>query len=210
MSLSHIGADDEEGVRRLDVSIGAHRFISAEGGDIARNGACHTGAGVAVDVVCADTCPHNLLHSVGLFSEGLTGAVEANGIGTVLLNGLFEFADNKVHSLVPASLDELPVFFDERVKHAVFSVNDFWKQDTFNAEAPFVDSTIGVAFDGYDFVAGDACQDAAACAAVATDAFNPFVSLFGLDRSLLSVAFRRTARRQHSSRGGYCLQKVTS
>ena len=110
MRLRHVGADDEEGLGlgKISKRIG-HRprtKSSRQTGD----GGSVSGTGAVIDIIRLDHGAEKLLHVIGVFVNTPGAAHASQSVGTVLGNGLFNFARHQVQGFVPGGLPEVAPF----------------------------------------------------------------------------------------------------
>src|ERR1035438_9758134 len=85
MVLGQVRAEDEEGVGVGDVVVTGRRAVAAQTGLVAGHGAAHAQAAVGVPVVAAQIALEELAREVTGLRVELAGAVESDGLGTVLV-----------------------------------------------------------------------------------------------------------------------------
>ena len=178
MGLGHIGADDEKAVGMVDVVVGPHGLVLAEGRDIADRGGGHAQSGVAVDIVGAQPPLEQLVDEVAFLGIRLARAVEGHRIGTVLADGIMEFVDHDPHGLVPGDPDEFVAAAQQGILQTIGGVEDGGEKVALEAEEPLVPVVL-VALHRHDFAALHPGVNAAAGTAVTTDTLHPFVRLPG-------------------------------
>ncbi len=86
MTVGHVGADDEEDVRLLEVLVRTGRAVGAEGELVAAARAGHAQPGVGLDLVGADETLGEFVGQVLGFQAHLPGDVERDGVGPVLVD----------------------------------------------------------------------------------------------------------------------------
>lgn len=115
VAVGHVGADDEEDVRLVEVLVRAGRAVGAERQLVTGPGARHAQPGVRLDLVGAQISLGQLVGQVLGFEAHLTGHVEGDRVGAVFVDDRPQppcrLGDRRVHGgglrfLAPVRADE--------------------------------------------------------------------------------------------------------
>ncbi|MDQ0687434.1 hypothetical protein QFZ56_006397 [Streptomyces achromogenes] len=86
VAVGHVGADDEEDVRAVEVVVGAGRAVGAQRQLVTGPGACHAQPGVGLDLVGPQETLGEFVGQVLRFEAHLAGHVEGDRVRTVLVD----------------------------------------------------------------------------------------------------------------------------
>lgn len=173
MHLGHIVAPQEESVGMIHVFVTAHGFVETEGGHKAGDCAGHAKASVGFEVVGADAAFHQFGGGVSVRDGPLARAVHRNGVFSVALDGFFDLLCDQVERFFDRNFDHLAIFADHRLFQAIFSVQGLDGVVAFDAQKPFVDGALWIAFDSDGTPFADTDQEAASCTTKAAGGFFP-------------------------------------
>ncbi len=142
MGFSHVGTDDEDAIGFFDIGIAANGLICTKRGKVAANGTGHAEPGVSFHIVGLQTAAEHLLEEIGLFGEGLTGAVIGYGIIAMLLHCRTKFFCGNIQGFVPGNGLKLVCFFGpvERSCQPISMIHDFPEMHTLHAHISVIGS----------------------------------------------------------------------
>jgi hypothetical protein len=174
MRPRRIRSGDEEAIRELDIVVARGRGVRAEGRLVACDRARHAKARIRIDVVRADQRARELVEREVVFGEKLARNVEADGIGTVLLDRLGVAVGHVLERVAPrdarARLRTRAAHF--RVQRAAGEAGGEVQRLALRAELSAVRRVIRVAANAGDAAIFGIDQDSASDTAVAARGFN--------------------------------------
>ena len=145
VAVGDVGAEQHDGLRRLEVVVAAGRAVAAEGQLVARHGRGHAQRGVAVVVADAEAEPRQLAEGVELLGHQLPGGEDGDAVGAVPLHQPGEPGDEPVDRLVPGG----PPPVDPRAAEPPVRSDRVVLGQPLGAEPAPVHRVVGIALHGH-------------------------------------------------------------
>ena len=171
MGLGRIAADDEDGLRVVDIVVGVGHGAVAPCVGNPSNGGGVTDTGLVVDVVRAPI-GGELAEQIGLFVVMLGGTKPIDAVGPAFVADFHHAIADLVDGIFPTDALPLAAFLFHRIFKAAFAMGVFTHRSTLGAMRPEVERAVPAGLLPDPNAVGDFGDDGAAHRAVGADGFH--------------------------------------